>query len=43
VSDLGLPIVLKTATGGYDGKGQFVLRSEDQIDTAWAELGPAKS
>ena len=43
VLDLGLPIVLKTVTGGYDGKGQFVLRSEDQIDTAWAELGPAKS
>lgn len=43
VVELGLPIVLKTITGGYDGKGQFVLRSEDQIDTAWAELGPAKS
>lgn len=43
VSDLGLPIVLKTATGGYDGKGQFVLRSADQITEAWAELGPAKS
>ncbi len=27
VAELGLPIVLKTATGGYDGKGQFVLRS----------------
>ncbi|HAD70157.1 MAG TPA: 5-(carboxyamino)imidazole ribonucleotide synthase, partial [Acinetobacter radioresistens] len=24
VTELGLPIVLKTATGGYDGKGQFV-------------------
>ena len=43
VRDLGLPIVLKTATGGYDGKGQFVLRSADQIAEAWAELGPAKS
>lgn len=43
VAELGLPIVLKTVTGGYDGKGQFVLRSEDQIDTAWTELGPAKS
>lgn len=43
VKDLGLPIVLKTATGGYDGKGQFVLRSADQIAEAWAELGPAKS
>ncbi len=41
VTDLGLPIVLKTATGGYDGKGQFVLRSADQIEQAWAELGPA--
>ncbi|WP_168398483.1 5-(carboxyamino)imidazole ribonucleotide synthase [Acinetobacter indicus] len=43
VAELGLPIVLKTATGGYDGKGQFVLRSADQIDQAWAELGPAGS
>ncbi|MFU8927105.1 5-(carboxyamino)imidazole ribonucleotide synthase [Acinetobacter puyangensis] len=43
VADLGLPIVLKTATGGYDGKGQFVLREADQIEQAWAELGPAKS
>ncbi|WP_445116961.1 5-(carboxyamino)imidazole ribonucleotide synthase [Acinetobacter sp. WZC-1] len=43
VAELGLPIVLKTATGGYDGKGQFVLRSESQIQQAWAELGPAGS
>lgn len=43
IADLGLPIVLKTATGGYDGKGQFVLRQHDQIDQAWAELGPAGS
>lgn len=43
VKDLGLPIVLKTATGGYDGKGQFVLRNADQIEQAWAELGPAGS
>lgn len=41
VVQLGLPIVLKTATGGYDGKGQFVLRDESQIEQAWAELGPA--
>ncbi|MDQ1209207.1 5-(carboxyamino)imidazole ribonucleotide synthase [Acinetobacter baylyi] len=43
VHTLGLPIVLKTATGGYDGKGQFVLREAEQIDQAWQELGPAKS
>ncbi|MCF9034675.1 5-(carboxyamino)imidazole ribonucleotide synthase [Acinetobacter nectaris] len=42
VDKLGLPIVLKTAMGGYDGKGQFVLRSEDQILEAWDELGDAK-
>lgn len=41
VQDLGLPIVLKTATGGYDGKGQFVLRSEQDIEQAWQELSPA--
>ncbi|KAA8731268.1 5-(carboxyamino)imidazole ribonucleotide synthase [Acinetobacter qingfengensis] len=43
VNDLDLPIVLKTATGGYDGKGQFVLHEKNQIEQAWAELGPAKS
>ena len=41
VSELGLPIVLKTSRGGYDGKGQFLLRAADQIDQAWLELGPA--
>ena len=43
VTELGLPLVLKTATGGYDGKGRFVLRTQGQIDQAWAELGPAGS
>ncbi|MBC7751856.1 MAG: 5-(carboxyamino)imidazole ribonucleotide synthase, partial [Candidatus Saccharibacteria bacterium] len=41
VSALGLPLVLKTATGGYDGKGQFVLRDAVQINEAWQALGPA--
>lgn len=39
--ELGLPLVLKTSRGGYDGKGQFVLRTADDINTAWDELGRA--
>ena len=38
---LGLPLVLKTSRGGYDGKGQFVLKDIADIDTAWDELGDA--
>lgn len=29
IDRIGLPCVLKTATGGYDGKGQYVLREKD--------------
>ncbi|MCU1430544.1 MAG: phosphoribosylaminoimidazole carboxylase, ATPase subunit [Actinomycetia bacterium] len=39
LATLGLPAVLKTRTGGYDGKGQALLRSEADVDTAWATLG----
>ena len=39
VKEIGLPAVLKTTTEGYDGKGQFVLKSEDQIEQAWSEIG----
>src|SRR5436190_20591541 len=38
VADLGLPAVLKTRRGGYDGKGQAVLRSAGDADAAWREL-----
>lgn len=38
IKELGYPSVLKTATGGYDGKGQVVIRSEDQLTSAYAEL-----
>ncbi|MCM3749310.1 5-(carboxyamino)imidazole ribonucleotide synthase [Paenibacillus pasadenensis] len=41
VNRLGLPAVLKTATGGYDGKGQWVIRSEEEIPAAYAELAKA--
>jgi len=35
----GLPAVLKTRRMGYDGKGQFVLRTADDVDAAWVQLG----
>ena len=34
----GFPCVLKTATGGYDGKGQWVLRGADEVDEAYETL-----
>ncbi|MEQ9400626.1 MAG: 5-(carboxyamino)imidazole ribonucleotide synthase [Longimicrobiales bacterium] len=39
VDALGLPAVLKTRRFGYDGKGQEVLRTADDLDRAWAHLG----
>lgn len=39
VTKIGLPAVLKTTTEGYDGKGQFVLKENTQIEQAWQEIG----
>ena len=44
--DLGWPAILKTAEMGYDGKGQALLRGEDDADGAWRAVaggadGPA--
>jgi len=36
---LNLPLVLKSRRFGYDGKGQFVLRTPDDLDAAWQQLG----
>ncbi|MDQ0191164.1 5-(carboxyamino)imidazole ribonucleotide synthase [Alicyclobacillus cycloheptanicus] len=33
---LGFPLVLKTATGGYDGKGQWRIESAAQLEKVWA-------
>jgi 5-(carboxyamino)imidazole ribonucleotide synthase len=38
-SDLGFPCVLKTRRMGYDGKGQAVLRSPEDLPGAWTTLG----
>ena len=39
VSELGLPVVVKTTTEGYDGKGQFVIKDQNQCQQAWQEIG----
>ena len=35
---LGFPAVLKTRRFGYDGKGQYVIRTADDIAPAWESL-----
>ncbi len=37
---MGLPGVLKTTRGGYDGKGQAVLRGMSGLNDLWEELQP---
>lgn len=39
VQAIGLPVVLKTRTLGYDGKGQKVLQTTSDVAGAFAELG----
>lgn len=39
LTELGYPAVLKSAAFGYDGKGQFTIKSPDQIETAWRVVG----
>ncbi len=38
VAEIGLPVVLKTCRFGYDGKGQVMLRTPDDLDAAWDSL-----
>lgn len=35
----GRPAILKTRRMGYDGKGQIVIRSGDDLHTAWRAIG----
>jgi len=41
VAKVGLPAVVKTRRFGYDGKGQTVVRSEDDARAAFEALGAA--
>ncbi len=38
-TELGFPAILKTADFGYDGKGQFRLRTPSDLEPAWQDLG----
>ena len=38
LGELGSPAVLKTAGFGYDGKGQYKIRSESDVDAAFQSL-----
>lgn len=35
----GWPLVLKTRRNGYDGKGNFTLRSAADVESGWQKLG----
>ncbi|MEZ9229458.1 5-(carboxyamino)imidazole ribonucleotide synthase [Vibrio amylolyticus] len=38
IAHVKLPMVLKSALGGYDGKGQWRLKTLDSVDTIWSEM-----
>lgn len=42
VRELGLPLVLKTAASGYDGKGQELVETSAEAAEAWQRLKRAK-
>ncbi|MES2671256.1 MAG: 5-(carboxyamino)imidazole ribonucleotide synthase [Pseudomonadota bacterium] len=39
IASIGMPCILKTRRLGYDGKGQFRIRSSADVDAAWDALG----
>ena len=39
VAELGTPCILKTRRLGYDGKGQFRIKTMADVDAAWEALG----
>lgn len=39
LDEIGFPAVLKTRRGGYDGKGQRIIRAPDEAEAAFNALG----
>ncbi|KXZ40326.1 5-(carboxyamino)imidazole ribonucleotide synthase [Alkalithermobacter thermoalcaliphilus JW-YL-7 = DSM 7308] len=40
--EFGYPVMLKSALGGYDGKGNSLIKSQNEIDIFYKELGEGK-
>lgn len=38
IDHVGVPMVLKSALGGYDGKGQWRLKDKQDADVIWPEM-----
>ncbi|OIQ25059.1 5-(carboxyamino)imidazole ribonucleotide synthase [uncultured Vibrio sp.] len=38
ITHVKLPMVLKSALGGYDGKGQWRLKTLDNVEAIWSEM-----
>lgn len=38
IEQLGLPLVLKSALAGYDGKGQWRLKTQTDAQAVWADI-----
>jgi 5-(carboxyamino)imidazole ribonucleotide synthase len=41
ISSIGFPAILKSCTMGYDGKGQSVVKSLEDLNPAWEQLAGA--
>ena len=39
LSEIPFPLIAKTSTGGYDGRGVFVLSSQAELDELYARVG----
>lgn len=42
IATVGFPAIIKTATLGYDGKGQRTVSSEHEVRAAWKDMGNAR-
>ncbi|MBF8436849.1 5-(carboxyamino)imidazole ribonucleotide synthase [Halanaerobiaceae bacterium Z-7014] len=41
--DFGYPLMLKSCTGGYDGKGNLVIKNETEVEKAFHKLAGEKN